>query len=348
MASFLIRADASLKIGVGHIYRTKQLATALLNEGHSITYAHSRVAGNLEKFLKESGFEVLPLPAIDHCVNRNEREHLDLINLIAATRGRRFDWAIVDHYDLGTAWENGIRQVAPKIMVIDDLVRTQHCCDLLLDQNLDRNAAHYQLPKLSRFLGGPGFALLDPTYNHYRERVSKGKPVKKPKVMVSTGGSDPEGLTPLITSMLLEHFRVQIDQLMIVLGPNSQCQDEVLELIKPHRENVTVLNNTSAMPKLLLDVDLVIGCAGSSCWERACLGTAMILFAISQNQQMILESLNRKGLARLASVSTLRQVLHETIQFLGSENRGSLTNRLMQTCDGLGVKRVSKALAEEV
>jgi spore coat polysaccharide biosynthesis predicted glycosyltransferase SpsG len=46
------------------------------------------------------------------------------------------DLLIVDHYALDIRWEDRLRPLCRRLMVIDDLADRSHQCDLLLDQNL--------------------------------------------------------------------------------------------------------------------------------------------------------------------------------------------------------------------
>ncbi len=96
---------------------------------------------------------------------------------------------IVDHYDLDTRWESGLRPYARKIMVIDDMANRPHECDLLLDQNLSSDPAGRYAPHIgpvTRTLFGPRYALLRPAFaGAWRERSG---PVCR--ILVFFGGAD--------------------------------------------------------------------------------------------------------------------------------------------------------------
>src|SRR3546814_11533165 len=53
------------------------------------------------------------------------------------------DWLEVDHYGLDARWETRLRARARHLLVTDDLANRQHDCELLLDQNLDRDTQDY-------------------------------------------------------------------------------------------------------------------------------------------------------------------------------------------------------------
>src|SRR3546814_6368643 len=66
------------------------------------------------------------------------------------------NWVIVDHYALGAVWEEAVRKAARLTMAIDDLADRPHSCDLLLDQNLGRQASDYAglIPRHTELLTG--------------------------------------------------------------------------------------------------------------------------------------------------------------------------------------------------
>lgn len=48
------------------------------------------------------------------------------------------------------------------------------------------------------------------------------------------------------------------------------------------------------MAQLIYEADLAIGAAGSSVWERCCLGLPQVLMLTADNQKIILENLKNK------------------------------------------------------
>ena len=81
---------------------------------------------------------------------------------IDAIKEFQIDWLIVDSYLLGVEWQIKMREVAKKIMVIDDLAESKHYCDLLLNQNSNELELNYKESLNKEFIGlfGPGYSLL--------------------------------------------------------------------------------------------------------------------------------------------------------------------------------------------
>ena len=59
---FLIRTDASLQIGSGHMMRCLTLAKTLRENGHFVQFITREHVGHLADFVREQGFECVLLP----------------------------------------------------------------------------------------------------------------------------------------------------------------------------------------------------------------------------------------------------------------------------------------------
>src|ERR1700722_10587697 len=109
----LCRADASLAIGSGHVVRCATLAQGLSEEGHEVAFIRRGLPGELDEALAEQGF---PVRGIDASPDM----HSDARLCRAAIAERRFDWLVVDHYELGAEWENAMAGGGGGICAIDD------------------------------------------------------------------------------------------------------------------------------------------------------------------------------------------------------------------------------------
>ncbi|CAN0297344.1 unnamed protein product, partial [Chrysoparadoxa australica] len=130
MREAVFRVDASQEIGAGHTMRCLTLADALTEAGWRCSFAVGPQTLAIVSDLRKAPYEVLELSG-DRIQPMQERwpEGIDLL--------------VIDHYDLGAAYEVACRPWARKIFVIDDLARRIHPCDLLLDLNLVRAQSSY-------------------------------------------------------------------------------------------------------------------------------------------------------------------------------------------------------------
>src|SRR5690606_10383648 len=62
-------------------------------------------------------------------------------------------------------------------------------------------------------------------------------------------------------------------------------------------DNDYKIHTNADMPKLIYETDLAFGAAGTSVWERACLGLPQVLMVVADNQQLIYENLINSSIA---------------------------------------------------
>lgn len=137
----IVRADASLKIGSGHVMRCLTLAVALRDLEAEVQFVCRKHEGNLIELIRRKNFIVHELPISRNlefsAVSENNSEYepenwlgtsqeQDAIETIKTFQEKRHDWLIVDHYSLGQIWETKLRPHVRKIMVIDDLANRPH------------------------------------------------------------------------------------------------------------------------------------------------------------------------------------------------------------------------------
>jgi L-amino acid N-acyltransferase YncA len=91
------------------------------------------------------------------------------------------------------------------------------------------------------------------------------------------------------------------------------------------------------------DADLAIGAAGSTSWERCCLGLPAILFVMAENQRLAAENLERAGAVAVAPkwediLPLLQQLLSD------DERRLSMLAAAAAITDGHGTQLIADAL----
>ena len=289
--------------------RCLALADALALGGARVTFACAAIPQALAERVTRNGHALAMLgPQAQECVEGPGSESppfapdaqlSDAAEPRGLAGGAEADWIVVDHYRLGTEWERAARGSA-RLLVIDDLVRA-HGCDMLLDQNLGRSAADYAglVPEGCRVLTGPLHALLRPEFAAARPeallRRRSGGPVRR--ILISTGMADPQGATlPALESALELGGDCAID---VVLGSSAPSRSGVEEVARAHPQ-VTLHLDATDMALLMSAADVAIGAAGTSAWERCCLGLPTALLVLAENQRPGAEALARSGAALLA------------------------------------------------
>jgi UDP-2,4-diacetamido-2,4,6-trideoxy-beta-L-altropyranose hydrolase len=228
--------------------------------------------------------------------------------------------------------------------VIDDLANRPYDCDILLDQTFGRSADDYRerIPAGAKILAGATYALLRPEFARERpaalERREEGGPVRR--ILVSMGTTDPGGITARIVEQLLAAApQCAID---VVLGPQAASLDQVRKLAAEHPA-ISIHVDSERMAELMRNADLAIGAAGSTSWERCCLGLPAIVFVMADNQRVGATALNKAGVA--VAVADVGELVENLNRILASpELRIRMSEKAMQVTDGLGTQRVCDAM----
>jgi UDP-2,4-diacetamido-2,4,6-trideoxy-beta-L-altropyranose hydrolase len=351
---FVFRADASLRIGTGHVMRCLTLASELRRRGMDCRFACRPLEGDLFRRIGEEGFEILALPDVQGTGNgEGDAPWLDIPwqtdaeQSIAALAGSRPDWLVVDHYGLDARWEKALRPHCGRIMAIDDRADRPHDIDLLLDQNLVADLdTRYQglLPAQAVALLGPRYALLQEVYSAlHREARPRTGPVRR--ILIYFGGADQADLTGRTLRAFLGLGRDDIG-VDIVGNPESPFHKSWQALSEAHG-NLVLHGALDSLAPLMSQADLAVGAGGATSWERLCLGLPALVVSLADNQRPIAEELNRQGLvqwvghADALSEAELSKALQKV---LGEPLPARWSIQCLSTVDGLGARRVAAAL----
>ncbi|MCI5190556.1 MAG: UDP-2,4-diacetamido-2,4,6-trideoxy-beta-L-altropyranose hydrolase [Candidatus Electrothrix sp. AS4_5] len=316
------RTDASLQIGTGHVMRCLTLAETLKAKGTQCHFICREHSGNLIEQIKQRGFIVKILPIIaeemvsDDSTSTVHSEYASWLGAdwetdAAQTKGivgeTVYDWLIVDHYALDQRWEKALRSRYRRLMVIDDLADRSHDCDFLLDQNLGRNKSHYHhlVPENCTVLTGPHYALLRPEFAAFRDYSLQRRTNPELKhLLISMGGVDQINATGRVLEAIKACALPDDLLVTVVMGSNAPWLSQVETLAEQLPQPTKVMVNVHNMAQLMADSDLAIGAAGSTSWERCCLGIPSIIFVLAENQQLIANSLQSAGAIKVLPVNS--------------------------------------------
>ena len=308
---FIFRTDASAQIGAGHVMRCLTLAEFLRSKGHQCEFICKDLIGNLSWRICKAGFSCHLITENDkQLCNKNKLNEgdyfdwsdaciaLDTRQTVEIVKNDKVDWLIVDNYFLDYRWETQLTDYVDKIMVIDDLANRPHCCDILLDQTLDRNTSAYTglVSNHVKILCGSNYILLRPEFFEFRDISLKRrrKPVFK-KLLVSLGGMDENNITSSVLKVLAKVLMPPNLRITVLLEETAPWLASVKEMSSLLPWDTQVLSSVDNVAELMMESDLAIGAAGTSSWERCSLGLPTILLILADNQQEIASKLMHYG-----------------------------------------------------
>lgn len=363
------RADASVEIGSGHVMRCLTLADALAEAGARCHFICRDLPGQMVDYISTRGHAVTLLPA--PTADQTERflsappvpphaawAGVPLDDDIAQSRavlaklvpGR----VVVDHYALDARWETQAPPRGTPVMVIDDLADRQHLSDILLDQNLGRQAEDYRglVPPHCKLLIGPHYALLRPEFARLRETaLARRQTGKIQNLLITLGGTDKDNATGAVLEAMSGIALPDNLKITVVMGKNAPKLDAVYAQAETMSRPTRILCGVSNMAELMTEADLCIGAAGSTSWERCALGLPTLLLVLADNQREAAKALSEIGVCVVIEFDDRPQLTASIEKFIAKLMRPEMHSYIVaqssQIADGLGTNKVANFIFQQ-
>jgi UDP-2,4-diacetamido-2,4,6-trideoxy-beta-L-altropyranose hydrolase len=332
--ALLIRADASLAIGTGHVMRCLALAQAWQDAGGTASLAAAELPDALVPRLAAEGISLMP-------VRTTPAAPEDARETVAQARHLGAEWIVIDGDRFSSGFLETVRASGIRVLLIDDFAnRESFPVDLIVNPNLDDDQEPYQKRSTTaRLLMGPSYVLLR---REFRQVVQK-KDVRQigNRILVTLGGSDPENLTPRIVNALATCSDFEVT---VVAGAGFDKVDEIQKL---NANNVRVIVNAPNMPQLMNDSDQAIIAAGGTLWELLSIGCPVLSYSRNIVQARVVQALSNPG-----TVLDLGETcLFDSVRLVGlvrglldsSRVRAHMSNLGRTLVDGMGASRVVEA-----
>ena len=349
----IFRVDAAYEIGSGHVARCRVLADSLQDaHGAKCTFIGRDPDRLAARMLVGSPHEQIVTPEPDgvgnggaqalphsHWLKRSQAEDVELCRkLLRDDQWQQSDWLVADHYGMDASWE---REFPGHVLAIDDLADRSHAADIVLDQNLRREAwGDYAnvLERGVRLLSGPRYALLRP---EFRVRTEHEPSVD---LFISFGGADTANWTEF--AMRAAALLPGVTAHVAVSGRHPALAE--LRQFAEKQPGFELHVDHDDIAYLMRDSRLAIGAGGGMAWERCSCGLPTLAWAIAGNQRNQLQQLATADAINLADARDLTdpQRLSDRIAtLLGDHSRlSAMSSAAQQLCDGSGVDRVIKAM----
>lgn len=350
-ARITIRVDASPRMGGGHVMRCLALADMLAARGGRVTFVAAAMLPGLADRIRAGGHGFAPIaPAAqgaedadwDSRVLPADAQRHDARATLAAAGAA--DLTIVDHYRLDAEWERAVRP--GRLLVIDDLANRPHDCDILLDQTFGVPAQRYAgLTNAGcTLLTGSAYALLRPEFAAARPAALRRRRDAGTvgRILISLGSTDIGGITETMVSALLE---AGIDSALDVVLPATAPSLAPLRARAKADPRISLHIDSDAMADLMSRADLAIGAAGTTSWERCCLGLPTITLVLADNQREVARQLAAADAA--IAVATPQEAAARAVALARDPAPlGRMAAACAAIVDGAGTRRVADRLAK--
>jgi UDP-2,4-diacetamido-2,4,6-trideoxy-beta-L-altropyranose hydrolase len=337
----LIRADADIRMGTGHLMRCLALAQAWNDAGGTAIFLTACRLQVLNARLVAEGVWVESLAATPGSHGDAEETHEAARRLGAA-------WVVLDGYHFSGGFQRSVRQGGLRVLAIDDYGHAGHYeADLVLNQNLHAHEDLYRdREPYTGLLLGTRFALLRREFRKWHG-WTREVPETARKVIVTLGGSDPDGVTLKVIEAIGQVGLAGLEA-VIVVGAGNPRLGELEALAQGTASTVRVRTNITDMPELMAWADVAVAAGGTTTWERAMLGLPSLVIVLADNQKELAEASERNGIGwnlgphQALSVPALADALRRLL--VDAPARAAMARRGPEQIDGLGADRVLRRL----
>jgi spore coat polysaccharide biosynthesis predicted glycosyltransferase SpsG/CMP-N-acetylneuraminic acid synthetase len=328
----LFRVDGSSSVGMGHVFRSLAIAEALRGLSRA-DIAFLMSADHTEGLVTVSraGYAVRVVG------DRKEETYLDHIRDFAPAILIN-DLPVVERSYLTALSHLGATTVN-LVDTLDDLETTEHYAQVIVSV---MNQAH-ETPE--GFYGGPAYAILR---EHFRGREKEVRDTPR-LVLLSFGGSDPQGLT-LKAARALQDLDPAVE-LVAVAGPAFSFRREFDALSAALPRRVPLINEAGGhIAELMLEADVMVGSGGMSVYEIAALGTPGIILGQNAREDGRMRDFAGHGTVEYLGLGTEvdETVLSSAVRALlaDPERRRAMSARGRALVDGFGAMRAAEVVLE--
>ena len=331
--SILFRCDGSPEIGLGHESRCLALAQVLRrHHGCDIAFAMRQDSAGFS-MIEQQGYPVW-WPS-----NSRDSKFYDawLIDVIGRVKAEVLVLDVRD--DLARITLQEIRRQGKLVVAIDDPS----------ERRLDADLVFYPpVPQVHK-LNWSGFAgqlhvgwewiiLRDEFTRPFRK-----SPQELPVILVSMGGSDPEGMT-LTALQALEEVKGDF-QVVVVLGQAFRFFSSVANWVETTELKVDVRVGVHNMSELMSQSDLALSSFGGTAYELAAMGVPALYLCLTPDHMESAQALDEQGVGICLGLHKELEpstITHTVRHFLANAaTRASMASKGKHLIDGLGAHRIA-------
>jgi len=338
------RANAYPEIGTGHVMRCLSLANAFSQAQAATCFVGRIDDAVLRDWIGQRGHGLALLP---------QESAFDAAQWPGNMAPRPGDWVVLDGYGFDADDHAAIVRSGARLMVVDDMpLLDSYDVDMILNQNFYADALRYPCRATTRLLLGPKFSLLRESFS--RDEALPAVAGQARRLLVSLGGSDPDGIGMKIIAALENIGDMALDVLYIA-GPSNPHLDRIGNAVVKARaagHRIEVCPFTEDMPGAMRWADMCIIAAGSTTLEVAYMGVPCLVTILAENQRPIAEAMARSGAARLLGwgnqldVTALADALRQLAADAPARSEMRANGRAL--VDGQGAKRVVTEMMREM
>ncbi|MFC1884987.1 UDP-2,4-diacetamido-2,4,6-trideoxy-beta-L-altropyranose hydrolase [Thermodesulfobacteriota bacterium] len=336
----VIRADATTRMGAGHIMRSIALAQRWKSMPGSVTFLSYCESGELKKRIVSEGFEYIEINSPEP----GDRELAGITDFLKNGKSHEKEvWVGLDGHLFSTDYHLTIREAGLRLLVIDDYNHLSfYNADIIVNQNLKDSAYRYNCNSDAVKLLGTKYALIRNEFLKFRGYKRKF-PDKARKILVTMGGSDSDNNT-LKALRAIKMLKDPDMDIRVVVGASNPHMKSLRSLVLSNDFDFQLLPSVNNMAPLMAWADLAVTAGGSTCWELCFMGVPSVVVCVAENQNEIAKNMGKMNRNRVFDTNSLSdskavaEVLKEMI--FDKDLRIDASSIMRDEIDGYGSQRI--------
>ena len=325
------RVDGSSDLGLGHVMRCLALADSLNSWKSSFwikenSTVRSLLEGRSVRYLSSDIDK-----AVEHDLLAQEMKFVSI------------DFFVVDFLRYPEGYLDAFKKKGFFLITFHEFERECPFSDMVINYNSFQDFE--SVKEGGRECLGPKYVILREGIRRYQRREPAND---MSKVLVSMGGSDPNGISFEVLSALAglkENLRI-----VLHIGPAFKHRKRFNELAAFPK--VIIVDNVTELADLMIEADLAIAAGGNTMYELCYLGVPSLIIAQNDHQLEF-----AKGLAKVGAVKSLGlhsqvskgEIVDAVRNFLGDYGlRKKMSKRGREIVDGKGCERIVKKIMNAV
>lgn len=321
--SVIIRTRGGHKEGMGDITSSIAIASALRNMDCNVLFCVNDCP-SVTELLDYNGFTYIVADTIDSVVD-NIRRH-------------SFSAAVLNQLNSPLEEARFFRKTVSVLFTLDDIGPAASLATHRINVLYATEDAYTDFA----YIG------LSVSFKNKHKKTKKIKRSVK-SILVTQGGSDTHGFTPLIARAL---YSMPSDiKISLVLGPNFSHYEEMHDAIRNAPRQFDLIESLNDLSDAISEADLAVCAGGNTLFEMACLGTPAIVIC---GERFEIETAMRMQASGFSEVLGFGDDIDEDIirsransLILDYTRRKSMSKKGKELVDGKGAERIAELILYE-
>jgi len=338
-STYLIRVDASKKIGTGHVMRC--LAIADFFKSKNINTIFLSRSKQIERQIINRGFEIKILSEVS-----TTADELNFIKSLIIERKIKVILLDINNYDTFRDFNaynlylESLKRLSLFLVSFEDFKDYPYTSDIVIIPYFGAENIKVHNKTGCKYLLGPKYFVL-------REEFLKVKPVtvrkKIESILVTMGGSDSKGIT-LKVLKALGSTELSIS-LKVVIGGFAQIKDSAIEnLLSFYKGSYLIIRDASNIAELMSESDIAIINSGLTKYETSVVGLPSLIISNSEYHSELMNGFAKYDtVCHLGSVNKVNkhQIIETIVCFVKDyKKRLKMSEAGKVLVDGNGIDRI--------